>query len=270
MSEAAQMIATLLAGGLTAGLLGGLLGVGGGVIVVPILHLGLGLPLPVAVGTSLVTITGTSLAGSAGYLKRGLVELRLALGMGLGVLAGAIAASWLAAWVPESLLTLLFSGLLLYTSWKFLPWKPFSRRQGKEARARAETPGEKAGPPAAAAVPEDRRSWAYGLAPVAGCTAGLLGIGGGLVQVPLLRLLAGLDMRRAVATSTLLVGWATSTASAAYWGRSEVDLTAVPPLLAGILVGGLVAPTVGGWLPTRALEGIFSVLLLWAAVRMLL
>lgn len=242
----------LFLGGATAGLVGALLGVGGGVLVVPLLHLGFGLPLPVAVGTSLVTITGTSLAGSAGYLKRDLVRLDLAIGLGLGSLVGAVVASRLAAGVPEDVLAPLFAAVMVYAA-VHLYWK--SHRS--------------AGEPDPEPTPARTRA-AYVLSPGAGLTAGLLGIGGGIVQVPILRLLVGLDIRRAVATSTLMVGLNTSVASIAYLGRDEVALFAVPLLLAGILAGASAAPLLGEKVPRRGLEAAFSLLLLYAAVRMVL
>lgn len=242
----------LFLGGATAGLVGALLGVGGGVLVVPLLHLGFDLPLPVAVGTSLVTITGTSLAGSAGYLKRDLVRLDLAIGLGLGSLAGAVAASLLAVFVPEDVLAPLFAAVMVYAA-VHLFWK--SHRAGDEEPPEP-TPG--------------RTRAAYLLSPGAGLASGLLGIGGGIVQVPILRLLVGLDIRRAVATSTLMVGFNTSIASIAYLSRDDVALSAVPLLLAGILTGATVAPRLGERIPRRALEAAFSLLLLYAAVRMVL
>lgn len=214
--------------------------------------MGFGLPLPVAVGTSLVTITGTSLAGSAGYLKRDLVRLDLAIGLGLGSLLGAVAASLLAAHVPESVLAPLFAAVMVYAA-VHLFWKSHRSRDEEPPQP---TPG--------------RTRAAYLLSPGAGLTSGLLGIGGGIVQVPILRLLVGLDIRRAVATSTMMVGLNTSVAAIAYLARDEVALATVPLLLAGILAGATLAPRLGEKIPRRALEAAFSLLLLYAAVRMAL
>jgi uncharacterized protein len=242
--------ASLLLSGAVAGLLGALLGVGGGVLVVPILHLGFGVDLPVAVGTSLVVITGTSIAGSAGYLRRGLVDLELALALAMGTLAGALAASWAAPFLPERVVAWLFSAVLVLTALNLL-------RKGRRGEGGAE------------AAVGGRRTAAFLLTPLAGGASGLLGIGGGLVQVPILRLLLGLEMRRAVAVSTLMVGWNTSVAAVIYLGRGEVDLPKVPWLLAGILGGALLAPAVGARLAQRSLEIGFALLLLYGAVRMM-
>lgn len=244
-----QAVYLLFFGGI-AGLVGAMLGVGGGVLIVPILHLGFGFPLPVAIGTSLVAITGTSLTGSAGYFGRKLVNLEIGLSLSLGALAGALVTSWIAPYLPERAIAWLFSAVLIGTA-LYLGWKS-RQSEGEERPATGR-----------------RRAWAYALSPLAGGASGLLGIGGGLVQVPILRLLLGLSMRRSVAVSTLMVGWNASVSAIIYLRRGEVDLQTAPWLLAGVMAGALGAPALGARIPRRALEIGFSLFLLYGAFRML-
>lgn len=239
----------LLLTGAFAGLVGALLGVGGGVVIVPVLHLLFDLPLAVAVGTSLVVITGTSLIGTAGYVRRGLALVELALSLELFTLGGALVASRLAAGVPEPTLRLVFAVALL-TAAVSLWWR--GRTDGGSVQ------------PAAGG----RLVGALGATPLVGAAAGLLGIGGGLIQVPILRLLLGLEMRRAVATSTVTVGLTASLAALAYLDRGEVEFATAPWLLAGILAGAGVAPSLTDRLPRRWLELLFTGLLLYGAWRM--
>lgn len=237
----------LLAAGCAAGAVGSLLGVGGGLIVVPVLHLVFGVPLRVAVGTSLVVITGTSLVGTARYMRRGWTRFDLALRLELGALVGALVASRLAPRVPELTVAWIFAGVLTATALQLV------FRDGR--RLGAEQPTESPG----------RRWLAWALAPLGGGASGLLGIGGGLVQVPILRLALGLEMRRAVATSTATVGWTASLAALAYLDRGEVNLAIAPWLLAGILVGGWLGPALAARISRRGLELLFAALLLWTA-----
>jgi hypothetical protein len=241
--------ALLIAVGCAAGLAGAAFGVGGGFVIVPVLHLGLHVPLPIAVGTSLLVITGTSLAGTSGYLKRRLVLIDVALELQLGALAGGLAAAWAAARIPERAVAVVFAGALTWSAILLL-WR---RRPSGGAEAPAEGP---------------RRWLARGLAPLGGMAAGLLGIGGGQVQVPILRLALGVEIRRAIATSTLMVGLTASTAAAVYLGRGEADLGQAPWLLAGVLAGAVLAPRLGGHLPRRALEVGFALAALYGAFRM--
>ncbi len=240
----------LAALGLAAGLTGAAFGVGGGFVIVPVLHLGLEVPLAIAVGTSLVVVTGTSLAGTAGYLRPDLVLTDLALELELGALAGALAAAWAAAWIPQRVVAAIFAAALTWSA--LLLWW----RAG--ASGGAATPAEGA-----------RRWLARGLSPLGGMAAGLLGIGGGQVHVPILRLALGVEIRRAIATSTLMVGLTASVAAAVYLARGEVDLARAPWLLAGVLAGAAAAPRLGGLLPRRALEIGFALLALYGAYRMI-
>lgn len=240
-------IVGLLVAGCVAGAVGSMLGVGGGLIVVPVLHLVFGVPLRVAVGTSLVVITGTSLVGTARYVRRGWTRFDLALRLELGALVGALVASRLAPRVPETVVAGIFAGVLTATALQ-LVFRD-GRRQGDDQPTESRL----------------RRGLAWTVAPLGGAASGLLGIGGGLVQVPILRLALGLEMRRAVATSTATVGWTASLAALAYLGRSEVDLTAAPWLLGGILAGGWVGPALAARIPRRGLELLFAALLLWTA-----
>ena len=239
----------LVALGVGVGFFGALLGVGGGVIIVPVLFLVMGLPLQDAVGTSLVVITGTSLVGSWGYLRQRLTEIDLGLEVEVGTLAGALMAAWLAPWLPEMVVAAIFSAVLAVSGVRLLK-PPRAIDSDKE-------------------VSMPHRRLLLALTPIAGGASGLLGIGGGLVIVPLLRLFGRVDMRRAVATSTLTVGWTASVAAIIYLRRGAVEPAAIPGLLIGIVGGSALAPWVGRKIPKRGLEVVFALMLFWAAWRMM-
>lgn len=238
--------------GLVAGMVGALLGIGGGVILVPALHLGFGFPLAEAIGTSLLVISGTSLAGTAGYLERELVMVDVALELQLGAMLGAVVAALAAPLVPERVVAAVFAAAMVAAALTL--WLRGGRREGGFL------------------VPDGggRRWSARLLSPVGGAAAGLLGIGGGLVQVPILRLVLGLEMRRSVATSTLMVGLTASVAGWIYLQRGSAVPGALPWVLLGILVGAALAPGVSSWMPRRLLELGFSAAALYGAYRMVL
>lgn len=217
-------------------------------MLVPALVLLLAFPLSEAVGTSLLVITGTSLLGTLGYLRQRLVEIDLAFELEVGTLAGALVTAWLAPFLPEQVIAAVFAAVLVVSAVRFWRAPPeIARQQTPDPRKRYRT---------------------LALTPLAGGAAGLLGIGGGLIQVPLLRLLMRLDIRRAVATSTFTVGMTASVAAIVYLRRGDVSLTAVPGLLLGIFLGATVAPWLGRRLPRRSLEIAFALLLIYLAARM--
>ncbi len=234
----------LIAAGLAAGWIGGALGIGGGVLLVPVLHLGFGLPIATAVGTSLLMITATATAAGLGYLRGGEVDMPWAVRLGALALVGAIIASRLAAALDPRTVAILFSVVLVLVAVR-MAW-PESNREERPPR-----PG-----------------LAMATMPIAGVVAGLLGVGGGIVQVPVLRLLLGRSMRSSVATSTVMIGWTAGVASIAYLRRGEIDLSVVPWILAGVMAGAWIAPGSTRKIGGRVLELGFALVLLWTAWRM--
>ncbi len=106
----------LAAGGLVAGAFGAMLGLGGGILVVPLLTLVFGLPLPAAVGTSLVCVVATSNGGAAVNLAAGRADVRLGLSLGAATVVGAIIGALLGGVLPERVLAGLFAAILAYTT----------------------------------------------------------------------------------------------------------------------------------------------------------
>ena len=106
----------LLGGGVLAGLVGSLLGLGGGILIVPLLTLGFGLPLIKAVGVSLVCVIVTSGAAAGVYLERRVANLRLGMTLELFTAIGALGGGLVAFLLPESVLELIFTGLLVYVA----------------------------------------------------------------------------------------------------------------------------------------------------------
>ncbi len=248
MPEPVELV-TLIAGGLAAGWVGGILGIGGGVVMVPILHLIFALPLQTAVGTSLLVITGTSTSASLGYLRDRLIDVDWAVKLGIGALVGAIVASRTAAYLNERTVAVLFSLALVAVAVRML----LPKRKRNTVKDDSET---------------RRPVAALASMPLAGAAAGLLGVGGGIVQVPVIRLLLARPMKVAVATSTLMVGWTAGVAAVAYLYRGQVDLSSVPWLLAGVIVGAGVAPWTLRHLRGRWLEIGFAMVSLYTAWRM--
>jgi uncharacterized protein len=106
----------LLAGGVAAGLFGSLLGLGGGILIVPLLTLAFNLPLLTAVGVSLICVIVTSSAAAGVYLERRVANLRLGMTLELFTAGGAMVGGLVAFLLPERLLELLFTGLLVYVA----------------------------------------------------------------------------------------------------------------------------------------------------------
>jgi uncharacterized membrane protein YfcA len=236
--------------GLLAGGLGALLGVGGGVILVPALILLAGLTFSEAVATSLVCVVATSVAGSAVYLRRGAVDLPVAIELQCFTVTGAVVAGLAAAFVPATPLYFAFAALLTVTAYRMWP-----RNRPELQRTR-----DLLHPTAVAA----------GASVGAGVISGLLGVGGGVLNVPILHVVLGRPFDRAVATSVLMIGVTAAAAAAVYLVRGAADVPTAAVTLVGTLVGASLAAQLGRRLSQRLLTMAFSVLLLYVAYRMVM
>src|ERR1044071_653268 len=124
----------MLAGGAAAGVFGSLLGLGGGILIVPLLTLAFGLDLREAVGVSLVSVIGTSSVAAGVYLERHTADLRLGMRLELFTAIGALIGGSIAFLIEERLLALLFAALLIYVAVSML--------RARTSPATAASPGE--------------------------------------------------------------------------------------------------------------------------------
>lgn len=206
-------------GGL-AGFVASLLGIGGGAIIVPLLVLA-GVDIKVASPASLVAILGTSLGGLRFLYKRGLVNVRLALVLETATTLGAALGVYLYGVASSRALLSLF-GLALYLS-----------AAGMYARMRASqaSSGSWSWPGSA------RLAAALGASMGAGLLSALLGIGGGVIKVPVLVLILGLPIKAAVSTSKLMVGITALVGVVGHTLRGDIDWGLAVPLAAGTYIG---------------------------------
>jgi uncharacterized membrane protein YfcA len=234
--------------GLGAGVLGALLGLGGGVVVVPVFtllsanFLGAQMPIQEAVAASQVGVLSVAVASSAGYLSRGVVRMRTAYLLAPFTVFGGIAGSALGLVLQPRVVALIFAALMVYTGVEMIR----GHIRGEKVR---EKPSQYARPAAAAA----------------GVMSGLLGVGGGTVQVPLLNMLVGLPFREAIATSTFMMGLTAVTNALIYYANGSLVVTLAGPLAVGILVGARAGANLSGRVPVGFLRGLFALLVFYTA-----
>lgn len=233
------------------GLLLGLLGGGGSLLLVPILiYLG-GFSVKSAIALSLAVVGATSLIAVLRHARQGNVCWKNGLAFGLSGMAGAYGGGRLAGFVPENLLMILFSIMMLVTALSMLLGRKL--RPGVENPLGAPCPARLHLP----AVIFD------GL--LVGGITGLVGVGGGFVIVPALNLLGGLAMRAAIGTSLLVIGMNSLAALMGYSGHAPIELTTVG-LLAGITIpASLLGHRLSGLLPSHWLRHGFGVCALFLA-----
>lgn len=268
---AATVLLTLFGVGLAVGLLSGLIGIGGGVLIVPFLYffyghpgwsgmaVAPGLEAAVAHATSLFVIVPTSVRGTLSYHRAGLVAWRAALPVAAASVVSAVLGARMAQALPEDVLKLGFGVLLVYSGVQLL--------RGGDVRARH---GEGRG--------VLWKSVGTGLA--VGLLSALLGVGGGLIAIPLLIYAVGIEMRQVAATSLAIVMFSATAGTAAYAlsdpggaGAPEgavgyVHVLAGLPILAGSLVSVRWGAALNQRLPARRLRMLFAIAIILMGVRL--
>lgn len=263
----------LVAGGIATGVFGSLLGLGGGILIVPLLTLGFGMPLLAAVGVSLICVIVTSGASAAVFLERRVANLRLGMTLELFTACGALVGGLVAFLLPETVLELLFAALLVYVALTMARGLRGSKDEtaGDTAAEPADT-GAQAGFVARLSGPGYRvRNVGLGAAGSvgAGVASALLGIGGGLIKVPVMHVLMGVPLRVATATSNLMIGITASASAIVYLLRGGIDPYAATPTAIGVFLGASIGSRIVHRIDLRLLRGLFVAILLYTAWRML-
>jgi hypothetical protein len=263
----------LVAGGVGTGVFGALLGLGGGILIVPLLMLGFGLPFREAVAVSLLAVITTSSASAAIYLARGAANLRLGMTLELLTAFGALVGGLLAFALDERLLAGLFAILLAYVA------VSMARRRDAEPAGSAQlsaapsadgpSPGGYVATLGGPGYAVRRLPLGLALSAFAGLQSALLGVGGGIVKVPAMHLVMGVPLRVATATSNMTIGVTASASAVLYLARGAVDPYVAGPVVLGVFIGATVASRLSHRVPLRLVRWLFIVVLAVVALQMI-
>lgn len=252
---------------IAAGLFGSMLGVGGGVIMVPVLTLVFGLPVKDAIATSMISVIATSAMGQLAFVRRGLTHARVGFLLEIASAAGAVLGGVVAVLVDARVLQVAFALVLLYVVWHM------NRRKGDvtpqltgvlEASYVDPTLGREV------AYGVRRRALGFVFSLGAGSVAGLLGVGGGAFKVPIMNTLMGMPFKAAIATSNLMIGITAAAGAIIFLSRGFVSPAHAIPAALGILVGAHFGPRLAMRMSARALSVVFQLVLGLFAILMLL
>jgi hypothetical protein len=256
--------------GMATGLVGSLLGLGGGVFLVPLLTLAVGAPIRVAVAASLISVIATASASATVSLKRGLVNMRLGLALEVATSVGGLLGG-----ITSSLLShrQLFVGFGITLSVMGIVMALRANRRNAIEDATLD-PGLLGG-----RFDEGGRTYVYRAkrlplalcsSLVAGAISGLLGVGGGIIKVPVLSSFCGIPIRVAASTSTFMIGVTAAASAWIYFGRGQIDLPMTAAIALGTLPGSLLGAQLSEKVQARSLKIIMAVVLVLVAGRMLM
>lgn len=236
--------------GFAGGAFGGYLGLGGGIIMVPGLTIIGQVPMLTAVPASLTAIVVNSIAASNEYLKRGMVDFELVVVLSFFMVGGNIIGGTLSAVVPVELLRLTMAALMIYSAVSFIrPRAPQPRLSFRQKRT-------------------DQLIAAALLTFAAGIAAALLGIGGGIIIVPLLYLFLGQPLTTARGTSSFTIGFSAAAAVAVYYAMGHLDLRVASAVLFGSIIGAKAGGLLGTTAKPLVVRAAFFVVMIYLAFKM--
>lgn len=226
---------------ISAGGFGSLVGIGGGLIIVPLLSIGLGHDIKTAIAASLIGVIATSLSASPRYIRSGIADRRLGLLLLIAAALGGLTGGLTAGLLDGRLLSLLFALLLTGVALHMLREmrRPTTPPPIDEAGTGASLVSSYVEPTSGEVVIYQAGRIGSGTAVsfAAGSISGLLGVGGGIINVPTMNVLMHVPIRVATTTSTYMLA-ATATASAVvHMTSGELDPLLAAPVALGVILG---------------------------------
>ncbi|MCL4313217.1 MAG: sulfite exporter TauE/SafE family protein [Actinobacteria bacterium] len=259
---------------IAAGILGSLVGLGGGVVVVPVLTLLFHIDIRLAIGASIVSVIATSSGAAAAYVRERMTNLRAGMFLEIATTTGAITGAYLTTILPARGLFILFAVVLGYSAVAMyrkrhsaalltvshdrianrlnLHGSYYDDAEQKEISYKVT--GTKTG---------------LSIMYVAGMVSALLGIGSGALKVPAMDLAMHLPMKVSTATSNFMIGVTAAASAGVYFARGQIDPIMAAPVAAGVLGGATFGSRILGRLESKTVRLVFVIVLIVISLEML-
>ncbi len=279
LSLATELLLLIL--GVAAGFLGAIVGIGGGIVIVPILVLGFGIDIRIAVATSLVAVVATSTAAGSAYVGRGLSNMRLGMTLEIATTLGGITGGLIAVLISPSTLAAIFAVMMavtaVLTARRIEESHPVEQvEKSSEPATGWEEPGTlrgayyDAGSGALVRYRAQRLGIGSSVSFLAGTVSGLLGVGGGFLKVPAMTLAMRVPIKVAAATSNFMIGVTAIASLFVYFSRGYVHPLTAAPVALGVVGGALIGTTAAARVSPRVLQRVLVVVVFIVAVQMAL
>lgn len=267
--------AFIFLGSIIAGLLGSLVGLGGGILVVPLLTIVFKFPISFAIGASIISVIATSSGAAAAYVRDHLTNLRIGMFLEIATTLGAISGAFLAGYLAPNLLSIIFGAILLVSA------APLIIKIGEEIPHGVEDDRLATWFQLASTYPDHRlhrdisyhvtrTPFGFMMMYVAGAISGLLGIGSGTFKVVALDSLMRLPMKVSTTTSNFMIGVTAAASAGIYFSRGDILPLVAAPVALGVLIGALIGARLLAHLSSKALRITFLIVLILSASEMVL
>lgn len=261
----------LLLAAYCAGLLGSLTGLGGGVVVIPVLTLGFGIDFHYAVGAALVSSIATSSGSGAAYVREGITNVRLGMFLEIATTIGAVCGAAVAIYLNNNIIAVIYGCVLLLTA--AMQQRRKSDHEGtvgSETARRLKLFGTWPQKDGSVKAYELRNvGGGFGVMYIAGVLSGILGIGSGVLKVLAMDGLMKVPFKVSTTTSNFMMGVTACASAVIYVQRGVIAPGLACPVMIGVLLGALTGAKLLKRLDVRLLRQVFCVAILLVALNMI-
>ena len=263
--------ALVFAGSFLGGLLGSLTGLGGGVVLIPLLTLAFHVDMRYAIGVSLISVIATSSGAAAAYVREGYSNVRIGMFLEVATTTGALLGAFLATRVATRALAMLFGAVLIYSAWLMRQRSQLgSAVQGENPWSdKLKLSGEYPDKGRWCSYKVDRIAAGFAAMTGAGLLSGLLGIGSGAVKVLAMDKVMRIPFKVSTTTSNFMIGVTAAASAGIYLVRGYVDPVLAFPVMLGVLAGSLLGARILVHSRVSLLRSIFALVIVALGVEMI-
>ncbi|WP_118950712.1 sulfite exporter TauE/SafE family protein [Taibaiella helva] len=259
-------------GSFAAGLLGALTGLGGGIVIIPLLTLLLGVDLHYAIGASLISVIATSSGAAAAYVKEGITNMRIGMFLEIATTLGAvIAGAYLTNYLPKSMLGIIFGAILLFSAFMSIRKKISHEDHGPSGYWASLFKLNGSYPTAQGLSFYTVRNVVGGwfMMLFAGIMSGLLGIGSGALKVIAMDNIMRVPFKVSTTTSNFMIGVTAAASAVIYFQKGYIIPGIAAPVMLGVLLGAMLGARVLVKAQTKWLRWGFAVVVTFLAIQMI-
>ncbi len=263
--------ALIYVGSFAAGLLGSLTGMGGGVVVVPMLTLIFGVDIHYAAGASLISVIATSSGAASAYVKEGFTNIRIGMFLEIATTLGAVLGAYLAGILSVEVISLIFAGILGYSAFTSIVIKRSNPNVTSRDKYATLLKLDGTYPVGGSEKEYHVQNVPVGFmfSSVAGIISGLLGIGGGAIKVIAMDRIMRIPFKVSATTSNFMIGVTAVASAGIYLRNGYIHVPLVMPVMLGVLSGAFMGARILKYSSSNRLRLIFSAIILIMAYEML-
>lgn len=261
----------VLAGAFVAGLIGSLTGLGGGVIIIPLLTLVLGVDIHYAIGASIISVIATSSGSAAAYVKEGITNVRIGMFLEIATTVSAVIGAVVTVFIDPNYIAIIFGSILLFSS-AMMVMKKIDRSDNDTSGRLAIFFKLNGSYPTETGVKKyavHNVGGGFFMMFIAGIVSGLLGIGSGALKVIAMDNIMRMPFKVSTTTSNFMMGVTAAASAVVYLHRGQIDPGIAMPVAVGVLLGATIGSKILMRVKVERLKIVFAVVVTFLALQMI-